>query len=351
MEKTALACMMILLATSGYAYPVRAQEAPPAHDMSHMHHGNHRGMHHAIAKNVKLEQTADAASHTITLRLGPMNLPAHQDHMEVAQPPDKIWTIPVNGWLVAYHPRLVDAEGKEEPGRLLHHTAFWNLDRPDFLCPNKEEHIFGAGGEMNDWAETPGYGYRVRNGERIRIETMVHNPTDTDYPQTWLEVRVEYRDAPAAGETPKIKSVYPIWMDVMECGNSGYDLPPGHSVKTGTVSLHYSGALLGVGGHMHNYGRRLILEDITQKDTVATLDTKLDDAGRMLSMPVMAFYDRGGYRLEKGDALKITATYDNPTSRLLRDGAMGIVVGYFLPDNDAEMVALRRPGKKVIAKK
>jgi hypothetical protein len=40
--------------------------------------------------------------------------------------------------------------------------------------------------------------------------------------------------------------------------------------------------------------------------------------------------------------LKISATYDNPTGKLLREGAMGIAVGYFVPNDDAKMAALRR---------
>ncbi len=33
----------------------------------------------------------------------------------------------------------------------------------------------------------------------------------------------------------------------------------------------------------------------------------------------------------------MTASYDNPTGQRLPHGAMGIVVGYFLPDDDARM--------------
>src|SRR5271168_5447051 len=55
------------------------QHAPP--DMSHMMHNmNHGGfmqggMHHDLAKGVKLEQKIDG--HTITVRVGPISLPAH----------------------------------------------------------------------------------------------------------------------------------------------------------------------------------------------------------------------------------------------------------------------------------
>jgi len=120
----------------------------------HEHHTSqpqgHHGVHHATAAGVKLEQRDDTAAQTLTVRLGPLNLPANSDHSVVAQAADQYLELAFDGWIIAYHPRLTDAAGNTIPGRLLHHVAFWNVSRSDFLCPNKEEHIFGAGGEMND---------------------------------------------------------------------------------------------------------------------------------------------------------------------------------------------------------
>ena len=320
------------------------QPAAPAHDMAHMRHDHggfmQEGMHHAVAKGVKLDQQVDAATHTITLREGPLTLPANTDHMKMPQPPDVFWTIPLDAFLRAYTPRLVDANGNAVPGTVLHHTAFWNTNRSDFLCPNKEEHIFGAGSELTDWMEIPGYAYRVQKGDKIRIETMVHNPTTTAYNNVYLEVKIPYAD-PTAAE----KSVYPTWMDVQSCGNSGYDLHAGKNENTGTVTVKYNGILLGVGGHMHDYAKQITLEDTTRKETVATLKANVDEKGQLLSMPVVTFFDRGGYKFAAGDELRITATYDNTTGKPLPGGAMGIVVGYFLPADDNAMSALRRKPK------
>ncbi len=291
------------------------QPAAPAHDMAHMQH-NHggfmqQGMHHVVAKGIKLDQQVDVATHTITLREGPLTLPAS-----------------------------TDPNGNAVPGTVLHHTAFWNTNRSDFLCPNKEEHIFGAGSELTDWMEIPGYAYRVQKGDKVRIETMVHNPTTTAYDNVYLEVTIPYADA-----TTAIKSVYPTWMDVQSCGNSGYDLHAGKNENTGTVTVKYSGILLGVGGHMHDYAKQITLEDTTRNETVATLNANVDEKGQLLSMPVVTFFDRGGYKFAAGDQLRITATYDNTTGKPLPAGAMGIVVGYFLPADDNAMSALRRKPK------
>jgi len=326
------------------------QEAAPPHDMEHMHHEHggfmQGGMHHAVAKGLKIEQQVDAASHTITLREGPMTLPANTSHMKMPQPPDLFWPIPIDGWLLAYTPRLVDARGNAVPGTVLHHTAFWNTNRADFLCPNKEEHIFGAGSEMTNWAEMPGYGYRVQKGDKIRIETMVHNPTSTSYDQVYLEVKIPYAEATAeSGAAPAVKSVYPAWMDVQSCRDSSYDLKAGKNENSGSVTVKYDGILLGVGGHMHDYARQITLEDATRKEVVATLDAKVDAKGQLLSMPVVTFFDRGGYKFAAGDQLKINATYDNTSGKPLPSGAMGIVVGYFVPADDNAMAALRRKPK------
>lgn len=283
---------------------------------------------------VKLEANDDTAAGALTVRLGPVRLPAHADHMAVAQPPNLFFDIPFDGWLIAYHPRLTDEAGNTLAAPLLHHVAFWNTVRSDFICPSNQEHIFGAGSEMNDWPVVPGMGYRVRPHDRMRVSTMFYNPTATDHLQTYLEVRIEYR---RTGDAP-LKSVYPAWFDVRECApDSDYDLKPGTNVNSGTLKMQYSGVLLGVGGHMHNYGRQLVFQNVTREENIATLDATLADDGRLESIPVVYFIDRGGYHLSKGETVKVTATYQNESGRALPNGAMGMVVGYFVPDHDADM--------------
>src|SRR3989440_8507134 len=237
MKKTIAICSAFVLAAVIAAVPLEAQGkqekpadtskdvqsaytgldegAAQALPIQHEHHGFMQdGMHHAVAKGVTLDAKVDAAAHAVTLRVGPMNLPAHTSHMEMSQQPDLVWEVPMGSWLLAYHPKLVDGSGNAVTGAVLHHVAFWNENRADFLCPNKEEHIFGAGSEMTDWAEVPGYGYRVEKGDKIRIETMMYNPTATSYDKVYLEVQIPYANADAnSGSVAKmIQNVYPAWM-------------------------------------------------------------------------------------------------------------------------------------------
>ncbi|HEV2114893.1 MAG TPA: hypothetical protein VGR48_02635 [Terriglobales bacterium] len=301
-------------------------------------HHDMQGMTLPVSSTATLAVADNSTTQVLTAKLGPLNLPAHTDHMHAAQPRPQFLKIPFDGWIIAYHPRLVDASGNSIPGRLLHHVAFYNTARPDFVCPNKQEHIFGAGGEMNDWPATPGFGYRVHPGDRIRITSMFYNPTGTSYPAAYLEVRIDYRKTGSAGAP--LKSVYPTWLDVKGCGDSSYDLKPGRNVATGDVTINYPGILLGVGGHMHDYGQELVLINLSRKQTVASLPSKLDAGGHMVSMPIVLFMKEGGYKVAKGDRMQVTATYQNPTGHPLREGAMGIVVGYFLPADEPQFVRL-----------
>lgn len=305
----------------------------------HDHHGQEGqrddGYEHVVAEEADLQVVDDREAGLLTVRLGPLELPARSDHHAAAQPADSYLEIPFDGWLRGYSPRLVDGDGEALPGRLLHHVGFWHTDRSDFLCPNKQEHVFGAGGELNEWVALPGYGYRVTRGERIRVSSMFHNPTDSDHPEVWLEVKARY--LPLAAADRALASVYPVWFDVQECGRSGYDLAPGTNTTSGEFELPVSGRLLGLGGHLHDFGHELVVRDLTRDTELVRLRAELDEKGRILSMPIVPFLAEGGYRLEEGDLVRVTARYENPTGRPLPDGAMGIAVGYFLPDHDGRM--------------
>lgn len=319
--------------------------APSAHPQAEQQEVRHHGMMHAsqnghpVSNTARLTVSENPSAHELLLRIGPMNLPPHTGHDSLPQPPTMWLSIPFNGWLTAYHPSLVDSKGAVLPNHLLHHTAFFNTARSDFLCPDKEEHIFGSGAEMNDWPAIPGYGYRVQKGDRIRITAMFDNATAQSYREAFLQVRVDYQ---LSSQGAPLKDVYPAWFDVMECSESAYDLPVGISTKTGEFKLGYSGKLLAAGGHLHDYGDWLVLKNDTNQ-TIATLESTLDPTGHIISMPIKVFADRGGIPLHRGDVVDVTDAYDNPTGKLIPSGAMGIVVGYFLPEDESQFSALRHP--------
>jgi len=307
-------------------------------------HGHHHS-NIAAQKDVKMV-VHQVATDAVEIRLGPYDLPAHMPHDVMPQAPDFFWDVPFDGWLVSYAPNLIDGDGNDISQKLLHHVAFWNTGRSDFLCPNKEEHIFGAGGEMTRWPPIPGFGYPVHHGDRIRISSMFHNPSGNSYPAAYLTVQVNYvsDDAVQSG-IPRLRSVFPVWFDVMQCGESDYDLKAGDSVKSGQFQMQQAGLLIGLGGHLHDFGHLLTVTNTTRKEEIAKLAAEVDDKGQIQSIPIVTFVSRGGYRLAVGDKVQVSAEYVNLSSHTLPDGAMGIAVGYFLPDDPGAMESFERAPK------
>jgi hypothetical protein len=274
----------------------------------------------------------------LTVRVGPFSVSAHAGHENARLAPNVFFVTPFDGWFLAYHPRLIDGQGNRLPNDLLHHGEFFNTARRDLICPHWQERIFSAGSEMREWPSLPSVGYRVMKGDRIRIRPMFHNPTHEPYDAVYYEVRIEYK---LFADQPGLKNIYPTWLTVGRCGNLMYDLLPGENVKATDFPIAYEGVLLGIGGHLHDYGHQLRLDNTTRKEVIAVLNTTLTAEGRMVSVPIRYFYEEGGYRLNLGDVIKVTATYYNPESNPLPGGGMAMVVGYLLPDDDAKLAALR----------
>lgn len=292
-----------------------------------------------VAEGVALHVEDDPLAQSLKVRVGPLTLAANSGHMAVAQAPDTYLSIPFDGWLIAYHPRVTDGAGETLTGRLLHHTSFSNPGRSDFLCPNKQEYVFGAGGELNDWPAFPGFGYRIAHGDSIQIEVRFHNPTRDDYVGVYLEVTIEYRRK-VASEKP-LTNVYPAKSSIQGCGPAGYFLTAGETHQTWEFVVPYSGRLVAVGGHLHDYGKELRLDNVSRGEEIVRLQSVLDADGRLLSMPAVTFEDSGGYRLEAGDRVRLTAHY-RVTSEQLPASAMGISVGYFVPDEESQMARFKR---------
>lgn len=284
--------------------------------------------------DLRFEVQDDPAEGSMTLRLGPVTLLPHAAHVRL---PEQHLTLPFNGWITGFYPRVVDGSGRRRPGGLLHHMGFFNTARRNFLCPHSNELLFAAGSELKDWEAPPGLGYPAMKGHHVRIQTMFHNPSDTDVQQVYVEVRVRYR---LLEQKPPLTSVYWAWFWVGECGSTLYDLDPGQNEFSSRFTIDYPGRLLFVGGHLHDYGRQLSLRNLTREEMIAVLTPSLDSGGYLLSVPIVEPGGGRGYRLSPGDIVEVAMRYDNTTGRILPRSAMGIALGVFLPDEEERFIAM-----------
>jgi hypothetical protein len=145
-----------------------------------------------------------------------------------------------------------------------------------------------------------------------------------------------------AGVFPLFRA-YPFVMDAQfpderhPAGTLPLDLPPGRSVFSWESYPAIPGTILGVGGHIHDYGVGLELTDMTTGDVLWHATIVRDDSGHTVSLPVARFYNwhRLGIHVVPTHRYRVSVTYENPTGHLLREAAMGSVAGLFVPDPSA----------------
>lgn len=244
----------------------------------------HHHQHHppAQGREVKVDFADDRDSSILTLRVGPFTVPPRMDHVSA---PIATIRVPFDAWYVGYEPRVVDEGGRGSRTQVLHHVELLNIDRRNFICPRQPERMFAAGSELSHWPRVPGVGYRVARDQRIAVAVMLHNHSDHEASNSYLEIRIHY----ALPGATRLANVYPAWFVVSHCGPTIYDLPPGPHVKASEMVVPYPGALVGVGGHIHDYGRELRLDNATRDEHIATLKIDVDADGRLRPFPSSSF--------------------------------------------------------------
>ena len=305
-----------------------------------------------------LTVTVDSARREVILRAGPFTIAAmpegmdHGDHGTHDMPgmatPFQTFDWPVTGWLRGFRLTLADAEGRTLPRRLIHHVNMMNFERRALLY-DAVERTLAAGQETEDVTLPRSVGFPMAAGTAVGLMAAWDNDTGADIDGVFLTVTLSWSPT---NLSPRPLDALPLYLDVNYQGagkSDSYDLPAGPSFKSYEFTLPVGGRLLGVGGHLHDYARDLVLEDLETGRAVVRLRARLDPQGKLLSVERKLYGVRGdGLALRAGRRYRITAAYDNPTGTTIRDGAMGIMIGLFVPEDIRKWptVNLENPGIK-----
>jgi hypothetical protein len=271
----------------------------------------------------------DTARRELVIELGPLDLPANADHHDLAQPTTRGVRLPIDAWIHGFRIEVVDRAGKPVSQQVLHHINVISAERRE-LFSQIMLRVAAAGQETGPAVLPRMIGLRVTRGEEFLVSAMLHNPTSQAYTGAVIRVRMPYT---AADTWLRPLSAYPFYLDVMPPAGEthAYDLPPGRSEKSWEGRPAIGGRILGVGGHLHNYGVALILEDVTAGKVIWEARPILNEDGELVGMPIKKFFWRLGVRIRPNRTYRLTAIYDNPTGKVIPDGAMGALGGVFLP--------------------
>ncbi len=273
-----------------------------------------------------------APSDEYVIEIGPVSMPANGGHGDIAQPSPLALKLPVDGWLRGMAFELVDEKGRQLPRQMLHHL--------NIIAPERRElfsqimlRIGAAGPETRPYRVPWFLGYRLHPGDSVLVTAMLHNPTPKEHHGVRLRVRFELSQA--AGWLRPV-AVHPVYLDVMPpAGTHAFDLPPGRSAKSWEGRPAVAARLLAAGGHLHQYGTALRLEDVSTGEVIWETRPKLGDRGEVVGMPLKYFLPRG-VALDPDHVYRLTAEYNNPTGKVLVGGGMGALGGIVLPASGSE---------------
>ena len=289
-----------------------------------------------------LQVTVDSGRHEVVLSVGPFHVPAmsmdHEmmghdmmDHGMAHDSPLARFDWPVEGWLRGFRIEVLDSLGRPAARRLLHHLIVINFARRQLLYPAYER-VLGAGAETADVMLPKTVGIPVRSGMPFGLYAGWHNESGADLDGIRLRLTVIWMPR---NQNPPPVDVLPFYADVnLDIGGSNtFDIPPGRSAKSYAFTVPVSGRLLGVGGHLHDLGESVRLEEDSTSRVLTELRARRDSAGHVEGLERRLFGVSGaGLRLRAGRGYRVVGLYDNPSGETRRRGAMASMVGLFAPD-------------------
>ncbi len=287
-----------------------------------------------------VEVRVDSARREFVITSGPFDLPnmppmddqAMMDHGTSHDTPLQRVEWPIDGWFRGFRIALHDRAGRPLPRRIMHHLIMVNFDRRQLLY-SAAERLMGAGQETVDASVPKTIGVPMKPGTRLGFYVAWHNDTGQDLEDVYLKLTLLWTPK---NQVPQPVHALPIYMDVNLTvgGTNTFDVPAGQSTKAYEFTLPVSGRLLGISGHIHDYGSAVRLQDVESGKIIAQVLAKRDSNGKVASMARKLFGVSGeGLKLEANRRYRVIAEYDNPTGELRLNGGMASIVGLFAPDD------------------
>lgn len=282
----------------------------------------------------------DSSRHELTVTSGPFdlpNMPPMDDHamVDLGMSHDsklQRFEWPVEGWFRGFRVELTDSRGQSVPAHVMHHMIMVNFSRRQLLY-SAAERLMGTGTETEEVTVPRTIGVPMKPGMNLGMYIAWHNDTGHDLEGVQLKLILLW--TPKNQNPPPVNAL-PIYMDVNLTvgGTNTFDVPPGKSSKSYEFTLPTGGRLLGVGGHMHDYGSRVRLEDAETGKVLTQVVAERAPDGKLVKVSRKLFGVSGkGLRLRANHRYRVVGEYDNPTGELRVKGAMASMVGLFVPDD------------------
>jgi hypothetical protein len=294
----------------------------------------------------------DSARHVVVITLGPCRVPAlgpmdaampgmpgmsdmHEMDMEHGPGHEDVrvhFRWPVDVWMRGFDLKLYDANHHQlDQPTTMHHFELLDFDRRQLVYPLVER-VFGMGEETSSALVPKTVGLPLDHGMDMALYVMWNNHTDHDLEGVTFELSIPYSPR---NLSPRPTIVLPFKADVnIHPGRGdGFDLPPGGGSRASIFTVGTSGRLLAIGGHLHDYGKELRLEDAATGRVLARVraERRADGTVAGVAHGLYGVLGRGPH-LIAGRPYRLVAVYQGSPADSIR-GAMGVMGGIFAPDD------------------
>ncbi len=291
-----------------------------------------------------LTAVVDSAHDTVIITLGPCRVPAmgamnmdnmpgmammsHQSGHEDVRVHFR-W--PADVWMRSFDLQLLDGERHRlNQPTTMHPMELLNFDRRQLVYPMVER-VFGMGEETSGAGIPKTVGLPLDAGDDMGLYVMWNNHTDHDLEDVTFRLTIRYS---RRNLSPRPTSVLPFKADVNIHPGAGdaFDLPPGGGSRSAVFTVGTSGHLLAAGGHLHDFGKELRLEDARTGKELARVRAQRSPDGEVtgVSHSLYGILGRGPH-LIAGRPYRLVAVYEGSPADSIR-GAMGLMGGIFAPD-------------------
>lgn len=295
-----------------------------------------------------LSTVVDSAHHTVVITLGPCRVPAlgamRMDNMAgmagmamMSHGPGHEdvrvhFRWPASVWMRSFDLQLFDAQHHRlNQPTTMHHMELLNFDRRQLVYPMVER-VFGMGEETSSAHVPKTVGLPLDVGSDMALYVMWNNHTDRALENVTFRLAIRYSPR---NLSPRPTIVLPFKADVNIHPGAGdaFDLPPGGGSRAAVFTVGTSGHLLAVGGHLHDYGKELRLEDVRTGKVLARVRATRNPDGTVTGVTHGLYGVLGeGPHLLAGRPYRLVAVYEGSPADSIR-GAMGLMGGIFAPDH------------------
>jgi len=272
----------------------------------------------------------------LELRIGPVDLDVDDQHHY--RSPAHVAAFPFDGYLHGFDWKLTAvAPQPSVPDQMLHHFNIVSPTTRELFVPMAQR-LLAAGRETSKESIPPVVGRPFDKGEPMVVVGKFHQATEHDWTGVVLHIYLYYTKKDERLVHPW--AAQPFYLDVMsptgQTTQEGhfqkdFPVPPGRTVKRWEGQPSVDGTIVGIGGHLHDYGTTLRLKDVTTGEVLWETHPVTNDQGHVQAVPSERFLWGGGITVSADHRYRFTAIYKNPLDDPSPHRGMGAIGGMIIP--------------------